>query len=202
MAKNKISEPKQRRSIEKKKKIVNAGFKLFCEKGFYKTNTAEIAREAGVSTGIVYRYFPDKKAIFLDCLPMFFNSIYAGVYIEIQQLSPPFDYENTLNAIIDSIVTAHSYSKDAHEEMMAMSHSDPDVKEYFNQAYRTMNIQLSEVLGLIGLSTDNSFEKIHIIIDMIESYCHEVVFERDERLDYGVLKEILTKGIESILNIC
>ncbi len=69
MSKNQISEPKQQRSIEKKRRIIEAGFKLFCEKGFYKTNTAEIAKEAGVSTGIVYRYFPDKKAIFLECLP-------------------------------------------------------------------------------------------------------------------------------------
>ena len=49
----KIREPRQKRSIEKKRKIVMAGFQLFCEKGYYNTNTAEIAKYAGVSTGIV-----------------------------------------------------------------------------------------------------------------------------------------------------
>ena len=37
--------PTQKRSIEKRQKIVKAGFDLFCEKGYYKTNTAEIVVE-------------------------------------------------------------------------------------------------------------------------------------------------------------
>ena len=55
--------PTQKRSIEKRQKIVKAGFDLFCEKGYYKTNTIEIARHAKVSTGTVYSYFKDKKEI-------------------------------------------------------------------------------------------------------------------------------------------
>ena len=39
--------PTQKRSIEKRQKIVKAGFDLFCEKGYYKTNTAEIAKSNG-----------------------------------------------------------------------------------------------------------------------------------------------------------
>ena len=49
--------PVQKRSIEKRKRILEAGFQLFCEKGYYKTNTIEIARHAKVSTGTVYSYF-------------------------------------------------------------------------------------------------------------------------------------------------
>ena len=52
-----IREPRQERSIEKKNKIIRAGYELFSEVGYYNTNTAEIARRAGVSTGIVYGYF-------------------------------------------------------------------------------------------------------------------------------------------------
>ena len=42
---------------------LHTGHILFCEKGYYRTNTAEIAKAAGVSTGIVYSYFHDKKDI-------------------------------------------------------------------------------------------------------------------------------------------
>ena len=49
--------PIQKRSIEKKQKILDAGFELFCKKGYYKTNTIEIAKHAGVSTGAFYRLF-------------------------------------------------------------------------------------------------------------------------------------------------
>jgi AcrR family transcriptional regulator len=199
MPKNQISEPKQQRSIEKKRRIVEAGFKLFCEKGFYKTNTAEIAKEAGVSTGIVYRYFSDKKAIYMECLPMFFDAFYTAVYIDIKKLVPPFDYETVLNKIIDSLVDAHNYSKDAHEEILVMMHSDSDIKDFFNKAYKEMNKQLAEVLGIIGLNIDYPYEKMHIVIDMIESYCHEVVFAKENNLDYDMLKKILIKAIISII---
>ena len=40
-----IRKPIQKRSIEKKKKIIHAGFELICQKGYYNTNTAEIAKD-------------------------------------------------------------------------------------------------------------------------------------------------------------
>ena len=36
--------PTQKRSIEKRNKIIEKGFELICEKGYYNTNTAEIAK--------------------------------------------------------------------------------------------------------------------------------------------------------------
>ena len=59
-----VRNPKQKRAIEKKERIIDAGFDLICKNGYYNTNTAEIASHAGVSTGIVYQYFKD-KLIFL-----------------------------------------------------------------------------------------------------------------------------------------
>ena len=41
-----IRQPIQKRSIEKKAKIIEAGFNLICKKGYYNTNTAEIAKAA------------------------------------------------------------------------------------------------------------------------------------------------------------
>ena len=65
MAENEIREPIQKRSIETKDKIIEAGFELICNDGFYNTNTSKIAKKAGVSTGIIYQYFKDKKCDFV-----------------------------------------------------------------------------------------------------------------------------------------
>ena len=59
MAKTRI--PTQKRSIEKREKILKAGFELFCKNGYYKANTAKIAKCAGVSTGALYSYFADNE---------------------------------------------------------------------------------------------------------------------------------------------
>ena len=76
MGNSEIREPIQKRSIEKKEKIIQAGFELICEKGYYNTNTAEIAKVAGVSTGIVYQYFKDKHDILIEGIKLYSNSIF------------------------------------------------------------------------------------------------------------------------------
>ena len=68
MSDTKTREPQQKRSIEKKNRIIEVGFLLMCEKGYQKTTTADIAKAAGVSTGIIYSYFTDKHDIFMDGL--------------------------------------------------------------------------------------------------------------------------------------
>ena len=71
-----IREPKQKRAIEKKEKIIKAGFNLICKNGYHNINTAEIAQEAGVSTGIVYQYFKDKYDIFIEGLEKYGDDIF------------------------------------------------------------------------------------------------------------------------------
>jgi AcrR family transcriptional regulator len=46
---------------EKREAILKAALKLFAERGFDGTPTALISREAGVSTGTLFRYFPTKE---------------------------------------------------------------------------------------------------------------------------------------------
>ena len=58
-----IRQPKQQRSIDKKERIIKAAYELFSENGYHGTVTSDIAKRAGVSTGIVYGYFADKRDI-------------------------------------------------------------------------------------------------------------------------------------------
>src|SRR5438309_539992 len=44
-------------------KIIQAAARAFAKTGFRGTRTRDIAREAGVSEGLVFKYFPDKKAL-------------------------------------------------------------------------------------------------------------------------------------------
>lgn len=49
--------------LDKKLAILEAGVKVFNEKGFHGATTKEIAREAGIAEGTIFRYFPTKKEI-------------------------------------------------------------------------------------------------------------------------------------------
>lgn len=56
--------------VESRKKILDAAFVLFAQQGFNNTSIAQIAREAGISKGLIYNYFEKKedlmKAIVLE----------------------------------------------------------------------------------------------------------------------------------------
>ncbi|MFD5096959.1 TetR/AcrR family transcriptional regulator [Amycolatopsis thailandensis] len=49
----------------KRRAILDAAAWCFSEKGFEKTTTAEICRTAGISTGSLFHYFPNKRAVFV-----------------------------------------------------------------------------------------------------------------------------------------
>ncbi len=51
-----------------REKIVETARSLFAEKGFDRTTTAEIAREAGISEGTIYRHFKSKKELLMECV--------------------------------------------------------------------------------------------------------------------------------------
>jgi len=48
----------------KRRAIVAAAAGCFAEKGFERTTTADICRAAGISSGSLFHYFPNKRAVF------------------------------------------------------------------------------------------------------------------------------------------
>lgn len=195
MGSSDIREPKQKRSIEKKKKIVEAGFKLFCEKGYYNTNTAEIAKEAGVSTGIVYNYFQDKKDIFIAAVRFYAEGMTGQLYKNLQELKEPLDLTATLDQLIDIFVNSHTLSKEAHEEMLAMSHTDKDVREYFYEFEVTTTGTIVELMAQRSITPTNAPEKVHIAMGLIENFCHEIVYHKHELMNYGIMKQEIIRAI-------
>jgi len=56
---------------DKKTAIMDAALKLFTERGFHDTSTAQISKDAGVATGTLFNYFPTKEDLI--------NSLYFEV---------------------------------------------------------------------------------------------------------------------------
>ena len=48
---------------ERREQIVRAAVKLFSEQGYFVTTIQQIAREAGISVGLVYQYFREKDDV-------------------------------------------------------------------------------------------------------------------------------------------
>ena len=199
MSESEIREPIQKRSIETKEKIIEAGFDLICNDGYYKTNTSKIAKKAGVSTGIIYQYFKDKKDILLSALDKYADDIFYPM-LNISNIK--FDKENFIDIIknmINQYISNHKLSKTAHEEITAMAHSDKDVAYFFYKREMDMTFKIASALTESGFSITNINEKVHIVIGLIDNLCHEIVYHKHDGLDYDVMTNIVITEIVTIL---
>lgn len=55
-------------TAEKQTEILEAGIAAFAQGGFHAAGMADIARRAGISVGVLYKYYENKEAFFRACL--------------------------------------------------------------------------------------------------------------------------------------
>ena len=196
---NEIREPKQKRSIEKKDKIIDAGWELISKNGYYKTNTVEIAKYANVSTGIVYQYFKDKHDILISGINKYGDDMFFPVLkLDLDNFNIK-NFDNVANQIIQEYIKDHKISQSAHEEIMSMVHTDKDIAKYYYD--REMNLTNSIYSMLINnnVHTECLKEKVHIIINMIDNLCHEVVYHKHNELNYNSMIKIVINNIKDLI---
>lgn len=199
MSSNEIREPVQKRSIEKKEKIIKAGFELICKKGYYNTNTAEIAKSAGVSTGIVYQYFKDKHDILIEGIKRYASDIFYPMLNVTSNIKiDKNNLDTILRNMINTFIENHKLSQIAHEEIMAMTHSDKEIAEFFQENELTMTKNISKILLDNGFDSKNIDEKVHIAIHLIDDLCHEIVYHKHKDLDYDVMIDLVIENIKKL----
>ena len=200
MEKQEIREQKQKRSIEKKQSIIRASYKLFSDKGYYKTNTAEIAQEAGVSTGIVYSYFQDKKDILLEVVK-FYISLLEEQFQPL--LCAPVNMENmpdVIKELIDISISSHTMNVEAHNEFLALSLLEKEIFVLFNDFENSVLSKLSVLLVDAGFSKTDLLEKLRISYGIVERVCHDSIQRKQTPEELDTTKSLAVHIIVTLLN--
>ena len=195
-----IRMPTQKRSIEKRNRIIEKGFELMCEQGYFNTTMPDISKYADVSVGIIYQYFNDKKDIFMEGVKQYSNhimypmiSLLESEKIEIKNL------ENLLKNIIKKFIENHNISKKAHEELLAMSHLDDDVAKIFKDSEYEMTEKIVVLLENNNIYLQNPREKVHILWNIVDNFCHEVVYHKHSKINYDIMQDEVISIIMNIL---
>ena len=71
--------------------------------------------------------------------------------------------------MIKYYISNHKVSNIAHEEIMAMIHSDKKVAEYYYKRELEMTNSIKTILINNGFNEENLFEKVHIMIGLIKT---------------------------------
>jgi AcrR family transcriptional regulator len=122
---------KQRRSAATYEALMRAAARVFARRGFEAAQTPEIAAEAGVSTGAFYRYFADKRAVFVEVVAQHLRQSHDEV---MAKLTPErflgkvaLDRRRAIDMVLDVLFSRLKRDVELERVYMAMSFSDPDV---------------------------------------------------------------------------
>ena len=131
-------EPKQKRADEKKQLLLDTARELFGTHGYHGTNAKAIAAQAGVATGSFYRYFRDKKAIFMAVCQRTEEEVGGRIFDYGRKMRKEGSPEREiLDSLIGFAITAHHQNKGFHREVLAMQIMDSDVNAWNQEREKT-----------------------------------------------------------------
>lgn len=195
--KREIRIPVQKRSIEKKNKIIHAALQMFNEKGYFNTNTAEIAKRAELATGSLYSYFKDKKDIFLEVSNLYAHTIYNHNVTELNKIKDTNDLDLMIKTTINIILESHKIYPKFHQEMMILCFMDNEIKYQVREQQQLLLNKHIEKFKNLNLK--NTKEEYFLLYSLIEDTCHEIIYNEKSDLDREVLVEVCVAVIKKIL---
>ena len=196
--KNETRIPKQKRATKKYDKLIKAGWDLITEKGYYNTNTKEIAKKANVSTGIVYQYFEDKHDILLAGINKYGDSIFFPS-LKMKEDFKILDLSSFMKKAITEYIKNQKLSKKAHEEILSMVYTDKDIEAFYYKRELTLTDELYRLIKNSGYNPDNLKEKVHVIVGIIDNLSHEIVYHKHRELNYEKMAVLVVNSIEKII---
>lgn len=120
----------KRLSDEKLNELINAGIAEFAEYGFDGASLSRISKRAGISVGVIYKYYKDKDDLFLACVHMSLKEL-SDVLTEVAEKGD--DLEKSIENVI-AVLISHAKRK-------------PDVNKMYNEITTTGMKKYSQILS-------------------------------------------------------
>lgn len=193
------AKPVQARSQKAREKLLKAAIAMYAKKGYHRTTADEIAAEAGVSTGIAYRYFRNKKDLLLSSLAYAAGDIQETADLDgMDTLDDATDFRSYLDNVLKGFEEIHEKFRDIHEALEGLQHTDEDVRKFYTQVSLDMMNRVIEKLRAFMHDEEHIREKAYLAVSMVEQYCHLKMNSELIDLDFDVLRE---KTIDTVLHI-
>ena len=63
-----------------------------------------------------------------------------------------------------------------------------------------MTENITNLLIQNGFNSENLFEKVHIIIGLIDNLCHEIVYHKHSSMNYDIMTNLVLQTIVNLIN--
>lgn len=197
---------------EKLNTIISAGIEEFAEKGITGAKLESISKKAGVSVGVIYKYYEDKDALFLACVHYalqrlqnllqdviknedgFEESVKKIIHTSIESQ----ESENQINKMYNTLTSREtaSFSKELAKEIEGVSakvytdlikKAQSEGKILSNANPAMFAFFFDSILMMIQFSFSCDYYK-----ERIKLFCGENIFNEKEKLEEELSKFIFS----------
>jgi len=131
---------------DRRRQIIQAAEKLFTSRRFHEVTTDDVAREAKVGKGTIYRYFEDKDELFLETANFGFDGLCEALTNEVPENAP---FAEQLSS---ACVQISDFLEHKHRLLRLMQSGDqaaPFVKGKFRERFIANRTRLIAALAAI-----------------------------------------------------
>jgi AcrR family transcriptional regulator len=196
--KNKARIPAQKRGIETRKKIIDAAWDLFGEKGYFKTNPRDIAKHAGVATGSFYAYFNNKKEVGIELMRRFYKEAtekaLSNINLEIgDNIGDNLDsIRKLIRFVIQSLKESHAINPLLHKEASALILLDDEVNAINNEEQKKV---ISYLIALFQqykkfIRVDDLEAAASLLFRTSDEIIHRIMFNKEDINEERLLREL------------
>ncbi len=197
-------QPRQRRAVETRARILDAARRVFEEHGYSHGTTNRIAEAAGLSVGSLYQYFPNKDAILVELVDAHIEAGTAAVLGALPSPGPDGWASTPLTDIVGPVVAAmvavHTDGRELHRVLFEEAPRPPEQLARLRALERDLT---DLVAGLLAahpeVTAPDPALAARLTIDVIESLVHRIATDAASGIPDAVLAAEVTRLVVAYL---
>jgi AcrR family transcriptional regulator len=190
--------PRRGSAEQTRERLVTAATSLFNRSGYHGTDSNQIAKESGYSTGVFYKHFKDKREIFLAAYETWVASEWKAVAVE---LTAGGTVEEIARRLVALSIDFHARWRGLRSSLLELVFTDAEVKRLYRKQRRRQLDVMAELRTKISAPPRRRED------DAIHLFTTERTFDaiaqgelRDLGLDRQVVIESMVQKVISVLS--
>ena len=184
----------QPRALATRQKILDSALEMYASQGYHSTTVDQIAKNAGLSVGVAYRYFKNKKELLLAALEHAFSNIEKLSGTNREDI-----FNGNLSQALAVFEKIHTDYRDLHEELEGLRHTDEDVRELYDSVMKTAIKKIHDSLPDELRNRPGSLVDLYTAIGIMENYCHLYMHGTLSKKDLKIMHEKTLKLTNELL---
>jgi AcrR family transcriptional regulator len=193
---------RQARGERRIAQLLEAAARVFCTTGYTAASTNAIAREAGVSPGTLYQFFPNKEAIAIELGDRLVHEMRETYGEALAPVDPATPLEEAIGSAIDRFIAFNT----EHPVFFALMHG-PDIPgrmaETHDQLHTTLIGRIEDLLASLmpGATPADVTRTAHVCLGVYKSGLELVLaHEGPERAAYvQEIKDVLVRYLHPLV---